>query len=33
VIEKEDGTRVGAGSNLYDLAADGKIARVVGFRQ
>jgi uncharacterized protein YndB with AHSA1/START domain len=33
VIEKDDGTQMGAGSNVYDLSPDGKIARVVGFRQ
>jgi uncharacterized protein YndB with AHSA1/START domain len=31
VAEKEDGTRVAAGTNVYDLAPDGRIARVVGF--
>lgn len=29
--DKEDGSRVGTGTNVYDLAPDGKIARVVGF--
>jgi uncharacterized protein YndB with AHSA1/START domain len=33
VAEKEDGTRVGSGTNVYDLAPDGRIARVVGFWQ
>lgn len=33
VAEKEDGTRLGSGTNVYDLAPDGRIARVVGFWQ
>jgi uncharacterized protein YndB with AHSA1/START domain len=31
VAERVDGTRVGGGTNVYDLAPDGRIARVVGF--
>lgn len=30
-IAEKDGARLGAGTNIYDFAPDGKIARVVGF--